>query len=98
MIRCSALSSFAGPTVFTLTDLLNKTLGPTAVPFPAVPSFSALEPLLLLLVTSPTLNLRNSGDSLLAVDGTRRTGRRTTGTAESGMRRMLLQGRGGERE
>ena len=93
MIRCSAVSSFAGPTVFTLTDLLNKTLGPRVEPpAPAVPSFSALEPLLLVL-TSPKLNLCSSGDSLLAEDGTRRMGRRTTGTAESGMRRMLLQGR-----
>ena len=102
MIRCSAVSSF----VFTLTDFLNKTLGPAtvappppvpcpcpALPPPAVPSFSALEPLLVLL-TSPKLNLRNSGDSLLEEeDGSlRTTGRRTTGTAESGMR-MLLQGR-----
>ena len=100
MIRCSAVSSFD----FTLTDLLNKTLGPPPVPCPcpALPpafpafSFSALEPLLLLLLvltSLPTLNLRNSGDSLLAEEGSlRTTGRRTTGTAESGMRR-LLQGR-----
>ena len=104
MIRCSAVSSF----VFTLTDLLNKTLGPAtvappppvpcpcpALPPPAVPSFSALEPLLLVLVLmSPTLNLLNSGDSLLPEeDGSLlTTGRRTTGTAESGMK-MLLQWR-----
>ena len=78
MIRCNAVSSFGGETVFTLTDLLNKTR-PPAVLF----SFSKLDPLL----ASPTLNLRSSGDSLLALEGIRRTGRRTTGTAESGMRR-----------
>ena len=78
MIRCNAVSSFGGETVFTLTDLLNKTR-PAAVLF----SFSKLDPLL----ASPTLNLRSSGDSLLALEGIRRTGRRTTGTAESGMRR-----------
>ena len=57
---------------------------------------SVLLKMLLVLLTSPKLNLRNSGDSLLEEeDGSlRTTGRRTTGTAESGMR-MLLQWRAG---